>query len=65
MAKGKIVRYETIVTAVDVPRQDKLYWHIGTPKGITCRLEKIGEYVGQDLIMYKLQQFGFKGREYN
>ena len=61
MTNEKRVRYDTMVVAVNVKRQDNNYWNISPPKGATCKLEMIGEYKGKALSLSKLKKNGFNG----
>ena len=63
MATNKRVKYETLVMDVDVPRQDKEYWKVSPPEGLTCKLQRTAEYNGRELCSSKLKEYGFNGEQ--
>lgn len=63
VASKKRVQYDTMVVAIDVKRQDNDYWNVPPPKGVTCKLEMIGEYKGKALSLSKLKKNGFNGEK--
>ena len=62
MSKSKRVRYETVVTQLNVRRKDKGYW-ITPQEEIACKLKLSAVYKGKSLTAAQLRLHGFKGEK--